>query len=257
MSTLKLSKDKLRLLRSQGFTLVELVIVIVVIAILAAIVIVAYNGIQNRAHDSVTTTNINQVVKGLEAMYIDTGQYYYVPSSTSSRQACVGLAPDGANDCGFVTATGPNCASLGITEGTSAVTHITYSDDFNQELKEFLGTIPKGVQSQSWSQRQATDGCEAIAEYKGAIYQGAKQIDIYRNSEGVIGGTVHHRPESSTAPTGKGAFSITYPTNDGECRVSGSQILSKKGSTSLGAWTFSTDRDVCIVLRGDVRFFTT
>lgn len=257
MSTLKLTKDELRLLRSQGFTLVELVIVIVVIAILAAIIIIAYNGIQNRAHDSATTTNISQVVKGLEAMYIDKGQYYYVPSSTSSRQACVGLAPDGVGDCGVATAAGPNCASLGITEGTSAATHITYSDDFNQELKKFLGSIPKGIQSQSWSQRQATDGCETIAEFKGAIYQGAKQIDIYRNSEGVIGATLHHRPETSTAPTGKGAFSIMYPTNDGECRVSGSQMLSKKGSTTLGPWTFSTDRDVCIVLRGDVRFFTT
>ena len=36
----------------QGFTIVELLIVIVVIAILAAITIVAYTGIQNRAYDT-------------------------------------------------------------------------------------------------------------------------------------------------------------------------------------------------------------
>jgi prepilin-type N-terminal cleavage/methylation domain-containing protein len=35
-----------------GFTIVELLIVIVVIAILAAISIVAYTGIQNRANDA-------------------------------------------------------------------------------------------------------------------------------------------------------------------------------------------------------------
>lgn len=35
--------------RPKGFTLVELLIVIVVIAILAAISVVAYNGIQTRA----------------------------------------------------------------------------------------------------------------------------------------------------------------------------------------------------------------
>ena len=39
----------LKNIKQQGFTIVELLIVIVVIAILAAITIVAYNGVQNRA----------------------------------------------------------------------------------------------------------------------------------------------------------------------------------------------------------------
>lgn len=38
--------------QKRGFTIVELLIVIVVIAILAAITIVAYNGVQQRAHDT-------------------------------------------------------------------------------------------------------------------------------------------------------------------------------------------------------------
>ena len=45
----------------KGFTIVELLIVIVVIGILAAIVIVAYNGIQNRANDTAIQSDLKNI----------------------------------------------------------------------------------------------------------------------------------------------------------------------------------------------------
>lgn len=59
----------------RGFTIVELLIVIVVIGILAAITIVAYNGIQGRARDTARTSAITSVMKALEYYRVDNTAY--------------------------------------------------------------------------------------------------------------------------------------------------------------------------------------
>lgn len=60
---------------SSGFTLVELLIVIVIIAILAAITIVAYNGIQNRANDSRRMSDLEAMNNALALYKADNGSY--------------------------------------------------------------------------------------------------------------------------------------------------------------------------------------
>lgn len=61
--------------RIRGFTIVELLIVIVVIAILAAIVIVAYNGVQAKARDNRRTVDMQSIQKALEVYKISNGNY--------------------------------------------------------------------------------------------------------------------------------------------------------------------------------------
>jgi prepilin-type N-terminal cleavage/methylation domain-containing protein len=58
--------------RHHGFTIVELLIVIVVIAILAAITIVAFNGVQQRARDSQRMSDLSNARKALMRWSIDT-----------------------------------------------------------------------------------------------------------------------------------------------------------------------------------------
>jgi len=66
--------------RSSGFTIVELLIVIVVIGILAAITIVAYNGIQERAKFSKAQQDLASIRKAIKLYYVDNGKY---PVSTA------------------------------------------------------------------------------------------------------------------------------------------------------------------------------
>jgi len=61
--------------RQSGFTIVELLIVIVVIGILAAITIVAYNGIQSRANDAAVQSDIKNLAKQFELFKVDKGVY--------------------------------------------------------------------------------------------------------------------------------------------------------------------------------------
>ncbi len=94
---------------SRGFTLVELLIVIVVIAILAAISVVAYNGVQNRAKATVGKELASQMVKKLEAYNAVNGSY---PTTKTQIQATAESKID-------------NLTAVGVASTTPIVTDTT------------------------------------------------------------------------------------------------------------------------------------
>jgi general secretion pathway protein G len=67
-----------------GFTIVELLIVIVVIGILAAITIVAYNGIQQRGRDAKRIDDVAKIVKAMRLWGIDTTADFNTSNAGSS-----------------------------------------------------------------------------------------------------------------------------------------------------------------------------
>ncbi len=61
--------------KQQGFTIVELLIVIVVIGILAALVITTFTGIQQRARNTERQTDVKAIHGQVEAYYAQNGRY--------------------------------------------------------------------------------------------------------------------------------------------------------------------------------------
>lgn len=69
----------------RGFTIVELLIVVVVVSVLAAITIVAYSNVSNRADETVARADLNSNLKSLKIIQTDTGRF---PTSATEAENC-------------------------------------------------------------------------------------------------------------------------------------------------------------------------
>lgn len=102
--------------KPKGFTIVELLIVVVIIAILAAITIVAYNGIQNRAKTSAAQSQAASIVKKFEALNAVKGSYF------SSATGVTGTAMNTYADAAPVSAEGKVDATATVIAATNTTT---------------------------------------------------------------------------------------------------------------------------------------
>jgi len=70
-----LAKKEWAITKANGFTIVELLVIIIVIAILAAITIASYTGVQHRAYDTTIQTDLKGVAEGLKTYKSQVGTY--------------------------------------------------------------------------------------------------------------------------------------------------------------------------------------
>ena len=119
-------------IKNQGFTLVELLIVIVIIAILTVVSLVAYNGLQNQAKTSAAKSAADAVAKKAELYNTakssyptnlsvltntaDSGEPYYLDANTvkapTGGSLAAGTAPTEANTVEYAPCTGNKGAKV-------------------------------------------------------------------------------------------------------------------------------------------------
>lgn len=82
---------------SRGFTIVELLIVIVVIGILAAITVVAFNGVQQRAQEAKIKSDVSAIVKAVQAAQTTRNQTLFAILSNSATGSPCWSQADGTD----------------------------------------------------------------------------------------------------------------------------------------------------------------
>ena len=158
---------------STGFTIVELLIVIVIIGILAAISIVAYNGISKNARNTARLQELRQWERSIQ---LYRAQYGQDPRPSEADKARTGMPI--------------YCLGTGFIEdkcwGRSAVPALAYpSDSINNELAK-VGSLPNATRklvgasvgplatynteqtsiTEIWTFFEGTEDCPAGTEFR-------------------------------------------------------------------------------------------
>jgi prepilin-type N-terminal cleavage/methylation domain-containing protein len=174
----------------KGFTIVELLIVIVVIGILAAITIVAYNGIQDRARVSSVSSALSQAAKKLAVYQVDnpdlypadktalealgikdssTVTYQYTRTSSTPNTYCI-TATTGATSYKVsntnTTPTAGGCAGHGVG-GADAITNLATNPSFESNTTDTGVANGTTITRQAASAITGTYGLSASAPANG------------------------------------------------------------------------------------------
>jgi len=115
---------------SFGFTIVELLVVIVVIGILAAITLVAYNGISQRAITSSLQSDLTNASQQLKLFYVDNSAYPLTNNCTipqSTTNICLKTSPN--NSLTYYPGSLSNPQTFGISAGNSNSTRYNITDN--------------------------------------------------------------------------------------------------------------------------------
>jgi len=171
-----------------GFTIVELLIVIVVIGILAAITIVAFNGVQNKAKTSVVQNDIAQSIRKLESLKVTDASEKY-----PATQADAGLSVSGGVTLNYYYDSASNRYCIEAVSGTIAYSQL----GLNESIKS--GRCSDNGLVGWWAMNNAT------ADQSGNAYNGT--------ATDLIGGDGQNGITNSGYIFNGGTSNFTVPDN--------------------------------------------
>jgi prepilin-type N-terminal cleavage/methylation domain-containing protein len=174
----------------RGFTIVELLIVIVVIGILATIVIVAYGGIQQRAHLATLQSDLSGAAEQLGVDNVTTGSY---PATAAASNNGLGLkaSPGTTWQYTYTSSSGSYCltgTNNGVSYFVSSANNVPQAGACPGDVNGGGGGGGNTFTTLTWTQQTAAgsrnwfgvassaDGSKLVAgDYRGYLYTGVYQ----------------------------------------------------------------------------------
>jgi prepilin-type N-terminal cleavage/methylation domain-containing protein len=188
--------------KQKGFTIVELLIVIVVIAILAAITIVAYNGIQDRAKTSASQAATAQATKKVMAYAVDHADTY--PDDLAGLAAILGVPAPAA---GATSLTGPDGATYQYWRSTDLKSYCITATKNN--ISHFSSNSSANASSGACAGHAANGGVTIVNRIRNPSFE------VNANDIGYMGGTNTNSSSERTtdwAASGTRSVKVTKTT---------------------------------------------
>lgn len=214
--------------KQTGFTIVELLIVIVVIGILAAITIVAYNGIQQRAYEASLQSDLRQGAKQLALDYTLTSSY---PTSLAAANSGNGLKSSNGTTYQYSYNNNVNPPSFCLAAVSSRANVPSYSISTSNELYKgaCTGLLASYFANNTLTGSPFTQQMESTVSYNwgaGAPMTGMPVDNFSVRWAGYV-----------TAPT-TGTYTFAVTSDDGErLYVNGSLIIDHWVPQGPTTWT--------------------
>jgi type IV pilus assembly protein PilA len=117
-----LNNLKARRAEEDGFTLIELMVVVLIIAILIAIAIPTFLGARNRAQDRASQSSLRNALTAAKTAYTDNSDY-----SKSTNTDLLAIEPSLTYKAHDAASTGPKDVSVGVTDSGSTTDNQVWS----------------------------------------------------------------------------------------------------------------------------------